>query len=93
MLRRDPIVVKSRSWLQLWHRLSAALLPLTRDTPPAVCCATQLSVAALMESGRILEASYGPLVLLVHVAMCGGGAAAAQVAFQPLPGGISGTGM
>jgi hypothetical protein len=51
-----------------------------------------LGVASLLQSGALIEESLGPLVLLVHVVMCGVGAALAQLALQPVSAAIAGPG-
>lgn len=53
----------------------------------------QVSLATLAEAGEALETAFSPLVLLVHVAMCGAGAALAQISCQTSAVGISGTGV
>ena len=54
-------------------------------------CHAQVSLATLAEAGDALETAFSPLVLLVHVALCGAGAALAQIFCQTSPFGISGT--
>ncbi|GAX83749.1 hypothetical protein CEUSTIGMA_g11174.t1 [Chlamydomonas eustigma] len=52
-----------------------------------------MSMSVFLEVGGDIEWNYSPLVLLIHIVMCGMGAAVTQLLLQPWNFGISGTGV